>query len=273
MSRTRTIKKSAIDISSFSSKKKIHDINPLDIDNWLLNLSTSQTLQSPPQLIKNEEGELILVAQKTKNFTNVDFHYEFPDNYDYPSFINDISNQIKLVYNLKNEAKDYKVMIWTPYTGKDRNLIFSIPKASMSTVMRVVITIEGRENYEIGIEGQEAQTNFLCMNNDSFSMGLGIASAVNIKFDSSLNCAQPHKNGFRDGNKIKKTPNKRYVLVFDFNVDTTILISHVTAEASKLARGNNRIISNLTEKMEEVFEIESKKDKDVDEFLKSFSDI
>ncbi len=262
--KTKTIKKGQIDVSSFSSKRKI-DVEKGELEDFVKSIFRMRE-ETAPTVIRDENGEF--VTPKEKTYKAVEGRIEMSENYDYPEFATDLVQQIRILYNLKDEAENFKMMIYPPYKGDVKNeKVFEIPKTNINTVSRIIFVVGHREQFKFSASagGQSGDGSVICMDLDSFSIPIGVGSGLDISFDTSRSAVMPYKKGFRSGSRVEKDPSKRYIGIIDFSANTQILTEHIASEASKLANGNDAAMTAIKNKMGSAFNLS--KDEQVDELL------
>ena len=181
--KTKTIKKGQIDVSSFSSKRKI-DVEKEELEEFVQSIFRVRE-ESAPTVIKDENGEF--VTPKEKTYKAVGGRIEMSENYAYPEFATDLVQQIRILYNLKDEAENFKMMLYPPYKGDVKNTkVFEIPKANINTVSRIIFVVGHREqfNFSASAGGQSGDGSVICMDMDSFSIPIGVGSGLDISLDS-----------------------------------------------------------------------------------------
>jgi hypothetical protein len=263
----KTIKKGLIDPSSFSIKRRIN-VDKQKLEEWVkdaLIKKTEEKVSVAPSVKKNKDGVLKNISEE-KNIKTVKGRIEFPTEYEYPEFIRNLVRNIKTSYNLKSEAKSYKIMLYPPCKNEDDSkfLEFEIPKTEISVVSRVIVTCGHRELYKLSASaaGTSGEGEILSVDGDSFSIPIGVSTGLDINFDNSTIVTVPDKKGYKSGKKERKFSNKRFVCIIDFNADEAVVSKFVGDEATKIAGDN----PNILEKITETFGI-TKNDDDVQDLL------
>lgn len=185
--------------------------------------------------------------------------YFLEENYKFPEFIKELSKEIRILYNLKEEALGFKLQICPPSTVSSKT--YEISAGGFDLVSRVVLVVGSNENFtfKLSQRGMTVEEDFPMNRDSSFAINMGLITSIDIGFDDNKSfISKANVRGSRPETK-KKDPSKRIVIVMDFLVNHGKLISTLTdqfmGESAK-----NPPVENLVN--------ESMKEEDIDFFLK-----
>ncbi len=197
----------------------------------------SSTEEKPDltQPIKGDDGELI-----------------WPPEAIVPEPIQAIYDQVRAIYNIKDEVSRFACMVWAPrevVKGK-KVKVHTIPKAPMGIATRVVLTLGGKEHYFMaaGMGSASGDGALTCFPGESFMIPIGVAAAIDFSFDDSTSFLAEGKKGFRTA-RSHKDPSRCYVIVVDGVVNTERLVRQIKLEADKLSNGNAAVSAKLQAKV------------------------
>jgi hypothetical protein len=268
--RSKTCTQKKIASNSFTTKRNIEcdDDEKEELRTFVKSLKENE-LMNIPLVMKDENGKVIIKSNSVRRHKT---HFEFANSYNYPDLIISLYNQIKALFTLKKEIVSFTLRIFPPLEcdKKSPKEIYTIPKAEMSTVMRVIYVIGGREKFTFEIN--DAEDEVICLSGDCVSLPIGAAEMINISFDNTFYMTIPDKNGHRKNRSLMKDPSSRYILVFDMSSSMEMIGKYMGQEATRVMGGLNNPF--LIQKLNDMFNlnIEIKEDEDVSAFIKSLEE-
>lgn len=248
--KTKTQKIGKIDPSQIGAKRTIecefNDFVELFENAKKDSLEVNQSSRAP-KIIKDSQGNF----KKDKPTINLSFGKSgeliYPEGSILPLFLSQIISEVKSSHSLKSEVKGCTITIWPP-NPKGKLIQCVIQPTSMSIVSRVIIAVGGKENFNFSLSNealshvekvQSVEGNMLCFAGNSFNINLPTCSQLSINFDNNNFVVIPAKNKQSRDTKLTKDPNKRFVCVLDFSMNTDVVVDHIKSETLHHTQGRN----------------------------------
>jgi len=197
--------------------------------------------------IKIDENQLILDFANPENPSNMltadtVVAFSWTKTMKKPDTVQEAFRQICALFNVGKEVDGYSVYYFPPAVKKEKGYehkTFSLVKAEFGAAARMILVLGTREMLYLSASGagMSGEGKILINKNWCHSLPLGFCSQCVLTFNNSESEALPSKKGFRAGNRMKKDPTKRHILVFDLSTSSQIVTERIQRELAAAKSG------------------------------------
>lgn len=242
--RTRVTSKSIgmIDPKAFGTTRKIEmNYNELKsfIDDQKNNTRTPprEVLSSGTSVGHDEKVDL------TKPYIGETGEFVWCPNAKLPTFLTDMTDQIRAMFQLKKEITNFGIRIWEPATKVDNKKEIKVDRvpmqAALSVGARIFLSFGSRENLILHASagGKSGDCTVQLFTDNGFMAPIGYAAGLDATINNGNFATEPPRKGFRSSG-FKKDPCRRFFVVVDCITNSQVLSEAVNNEAKKLAGGD-----------------------------------
>jgi len=169
-----------------------------------------------------------------------------------PEIIQTAIEQIKGMFNVKNEVKSWTASYYHPSMNTVKGSEIVIQPGEKGLGCRFIIVVGTRDiaNLSVSTGSINAENPMLMLSGDCLNLKITICPVLSITFKNVGAEKLPARKGFRE-TIIKKIPSNRHIIVLDGHIEVSDVISHV---AKKLIGKTSTDTSN-DEDIEEIPEV------------------
>ena len=158
-----------------------------------------------------------------------------------PEFLTDITTELRAVFSLKKEIKDFSVRIFPPATVASSKVttIVKVPmELAIVITSRIIVTIGSDEMLELyantGQKGAPSgKGSFKLQNGWAYMTPMCAASGIDFSWDDSTSISEAPRKGFR-AKPSGKYPTRRYMLVIDCLSDQEVMMEAIKGKAKSM---------------------------------------
>lgn len=168
-----------------------------------------------------------------------------------PEFLQHLVDQIVVNYNLGDEIESFNITHIPPnLEARSKPKVSSISKAPMGVAARIVFVAGSRESFNLAVStgGVSGDTAVACEDGDSFSVPIGVSSAIEYTFNDAFSYKTAPRKGFREMNK-RKDPTRRHIFIIDGMANPSKVMDIIKNEALRLGSGNTVLSKKIEESM------------------------
>lgn len=170
-----------------------------------------------------------------------------------PEIIQTAIEQIKGMFNVKNEVKSWTASYYPPSMSTVKGSEIVIPPGEKGLGCRFIIVVGTRDiaNLSVSTGSINAENPMLMLSGDCLNLKITICPVLSITFKNVGAEKLPARKGFRE-TIIKKIYSNRHIIVLDGHIEVSDVISHV---AKKLIGKNSDSNANDDDNIEEISEV------------------
>jgi hypothetical protein len=268
--RIKTKKVGSIDLSTFGTRRQL-DITFDEIDTIFKKTITRKApvmdtaiITTPPEDITQDDEHTPLdegKKKKKKKKKKVDLKKPYLGEHGeliwdqksiLPEAISDLTDQVRAIFSIKAEIERFTVRIYPPATKVDPKKLSKVDRvpeqAAMFVGARIIVPVGTPENLnlEVSMGGSSANSFIRLPKSNGLMTPIGLAAGTDFSWDDSSYGKLPQRKGHRVST-FKKSPLRRYMLVFDGINDMSVLMNTIKQTAKEKAGGDEAKEKELTE--------------------------
>ena len=253
--RTKTKKVGSINLSTFGTRRQL-DITFDEIDTIFKNTITRKAPVMDTAIISTQPKEGSKKKKKKVDLKKpyLGEHQEliWDQKSILPEAISELTDQVRAIFSIKDEIERFTVRIYPPATkinSKKLSQVDRVPEqAAMFVGARIIVPVGTPENLNLNVSmGGSSGNSFIRLpKSNGLMTPIGLAAGTDFSWDDGSYGKLPERKGHRPST-FKKSPLRRYILVFDGINDMSVLMKTIKDTAKEKACGDEAKEKELTD--------------------------
>ena len=173
-----------------------------------------------------------------------------------PEIIETIIEQIKALFNVKNEVNNWSASYYPPPLNAIKGSEIRIPPGGKNLGCRFIIVVGTREvaNMEVSMGSTHAETPMYMLSGDCLNLKVTICPVLSVSFKNVNSEKISLRQNFRP-TVISKNFSTRHIIVIDGHIEVSSVVEHVAKKLIKKKEENssdavNEVANAASEKSE-----------------------
>ncbi len=151
-----------------------------------------------------------------------------------PEIVETIIEQIKALFNVKNEVTGWSASYYSPPTSAAKGSDVTVPPGSKNLGCRFILLVGTRDvaNMSISMGSTHAETPMYMLSGDCLNLKITICPVLSVSFKNITSEKISLRPNFRP-TVISKNFNNRHILVIDGHIEVSSVVEHMAKKLIK----------------------------------------